>query len=225
MAKGPRRHTSQARRRETPSTPASPPRLVLAWRRVAFLAAILYGRFLQICSCLTSWAWGQRWNIWSGVFRVATLLSVSYLVYDRIYEADATISAPASDPAFPFTYPFTIMNNSHIFAIRDVTWDCRNLRVVANGVRITGVQEVRGTSNIVQAGKSLNIDCAPIGPTSRFFRTRDKPTVSVAVLEIEISYSAVFLGVYTFHRHPPPTLFTWFADATNPQWIKGDFAK
>src|ERR1700680_4131439 len=50
---------------------------------------------------LPNWFWSYRWSIfrrsWAFIrhginlfFRVATLVSVGYLVYDRIYEADAT---------------------------------------------------------------------------------------------------------------------------------------
>src|ERR1700737_1475190 len=75
------------------------------------------------------WTWHHRWRTakWIGVlfWRSATLLSVGYLVYDRYYETDATLSVPASDPSFPFTFPFAITNNSHVFAIRNVAWSCR----------------------------------------------------------------------------------------------------
>ena len=48
-------------------------------------------------------------------FRSLTLLSVFYLVFDRIYETSATISAPAPDALKPFSFPFSVRNNSHFF--------------------------------------------------------------------------------------------------------------
>lgn len=168
-----------------------------------------------------------RWEpFWSWFFRFLTFLSVSYLVYDRVYEADATIAASASDPAFPFTFPFTITNNSHISAIENVRWDCRYLHVeFGDHNTLNAGQLIQGSTSRIAAGKTLNINCDAVGPKSRFVHMSERPKVASAVLLIELSYTSNFFGLYPLHRHPTPTRFTWFADATNPQWIKGDFAE
>jgi hypothetical protein len=177
------------------------------------------------------WIWRHPWksahSLWGVSFRVATLLSVSYLVYDRIYEADVTISAAASDPNFPFSFPFTITNNSHIFAIKNVTWNCRPIIIKwGNGnVLSEGNMIIRGVTSVIDAGKNLNIDCSIIGPNSRFMHTSGPVKIDAATLAIEVSYKADFFSVFSMTRHPTPSLFTWFANATNPQWIKGDFAR
>lgn len=160
-----------------------------------------------------------------GFWRGATLLSVSYLVYDRIYETDATISAPASDPNFPFTFPFSITNNSHVFAIRNVTWTCQYIKLLwGNDNQITDSREIRGSVSEILPGHNLNFDCAAIGPTSRFIRS-DKAHVSAAEIQIAVTYEASLFGLFGLSRHPSPTKFTWFSDAANPQWVKGDFLK
>jgi len=192
------------------------------------------GRYSQQAAV---WTWAHRWNIlcglWTGLrhfanifWRVLTLLSVGYLVYDRIYESDATISSPASDPNFAFEFPFTITNNSHVFAIRNVRWDCHALKIkYENNSSIENGQFIQGTAASIAAGQSLNIDCAVIGPKSRMIRTPDKPRAAEAVMEIALAYDADFFGLFSLHRQPAPTLFTWFADASNPRWIKGNFAR
>ena len=71
--------------------------------------------------CLSRRLWQRRLAIvkatWSGFFRLATLLSVGYLVYDRIYETSVAISSETADAGQPFRIPFTVTNNSHLFWI------------------------------------------------------------------------------------------------------------
>jgi hypothetical protein len=65
-----------------------------------------------------------RANFFTWLFRLFTFISVSYLVYDRIYETGALTQSPASDPHDPFLFPFSITNMSHIFTLRDIKWRC-----------------------------------------------------------------------------------------------------
>ena len=114
--------------------------------------------------------WKHRWGLARtlslGFWRLVTLASVAYLVYDRIYESDATLSVSASDPNFAFEFPFTITNNSHVFAIRNVKWSCHILSIKFEKGNVgTEWETIRGASNVIAAGQNLNIDCAlcPIG--------------------------------------------------------------
>src|ERR1700733_13395967 len=59
---------------------------------------------------------------WGGVWRLATAISVGYLVFDRIYETSVTVTAPVPDARRPFEFPFSITNNSHLWSIRNVAW-------------------------------------------------------------------------------------------------------
>jgi len=237
MTKGPRRHTNQARRRETPSRQAIPPSpkgaKALDCRRPIYHVSILLNRLGKNCFFLISWPWRHPWtvtralgrgtrHVWGFSFRIATLLSVSYLVYDRIYEADATISASASDPRAALMFPFTITNNSHIFVIRDVRWNCKYILLVSGipgfeGARFENTAAINGTRAAIEAGRSFNFDCNLLGPKTS--------PITTAVLDVGLTYRSDFFGWFSLVRHPSPTRFTWVSSASNPQWIKGDFAK
>ncbi len=179
----------------------------------------------SLLGALLSKRWMIARSLWNGFFRFATLLSVSYLVYDRFYEADATIAASASDPQFAFEYPFTITNNSHVFKIRDVHWKCEYIKISAENISMSDSSSIAGSTNVILPGKVLNIDCSVIGPNSRIINIPQKPKITEAIIKIEVSYKADLFGLYAFDRKPEPALFRWFADASNPQWIKGEFAK
>lgn len=182
--------------------------------------------------CLGSgafWIWHHRWKTakWIAIlfWRGVTLLSIGYLVYDRVYEADATLSASASDPTFAFAFPFTITNNSHIFVIRNVRWSCQALHIKwGNNNRIENSQIISGSRSEIAAGQPLNIDCSIVGPNSRFVHTDAGIKVDQATIRIVLEYDADFL-FFRLHRTPPPTLFTWWGSASNPQWIKGNPAQ
>lgn len=241
MAKRPPPNAALATRQERSLGPATLPYRghKILWPAIFALNLVSY--FLWHLGRLILWmahsAWSHRWAIllacWNGLrvstrvfWRIVTLVGVVYLVYDRFFEADATLSAPASDPSFAFEFPFTITNNSHIFAIRNVAWNCHILRLrFGNNNTLQEGQFIQGTAAMIAPGQSLNIDCSVIGPKSRMIRTPEKPSISEATLEIALAYNADFFGIFSLHRRPPPALFTWFPDASNPQWIKGNFAK
>ena len=172
------------------------------------------------------WLWGHKLLAldWAAVFfwRCVTLLGVIWLVYDRIYEADATLSAPASDPKFLFEFPFAITNNSHVFTIRNVRWACEpiEIRWPVNMV-VNGGQLISGTTAAIGPGQTLNFECAFAGLNPQVLRA-DKVVVEKAALRISLEYDADFFGLFTLHRRPSATMFTWSADASNPQWIKGN---
>jgi hypothetical protein len=113
---------AQEQSQKTPSTQASLRFLVAA---LSFFAYCLrqFGRGIRQSPRLILRSLGNE-RMWTWFFRVLTLVSVSYLVSDRIYEMDATISSPASDPKNAFLFPFSIQNNSHIFRIKNIQWAC-----------------------------------------------------------------------------------------------------
>jgi hypothetical protein len=159
----------------------------------------------------------------NGFFRLATLLSVAYLVFDRIYETDATISSLASDASDAFKLPFTMKNNSHLFKIQNISWRCGAVHVKTewqNDVKIGGV--LKGTKNILEPGQTLNIDCNVFGPTSHIANFPAADKVVQATIEIQMDYVVNIFG-YEWHRYPK-TLFTYYDGATYSRWIRGDFA-
>ena len=155
------------------------------------------------------------------------MLGFSYLIFDRFYETSATISSPVLNVQRPFVFVFTITNNSHLFAIRNVYWDCMidHLRTT-NGADFTNAQIASsGLSSEILPGQGLNINCntTPAGGTAIGFPPDVR--ISEATMRIKISYDADILWIFSLPLSPPPTRFSWFTEGATPQWIKGDFAK
>jgi hypothetical protein len=161
------------------------------------------------------------------LFRLATVLSVGYLVYDRVYETVATITSPASDPNHPFMFPFAITNSSHLFTFRNISWFCDAIHIKADiGTVIDNIGIISGTANEILPGQSLNIYCDPAGPILRLIHRSEK--ILEACIAIRLRYDVdvyYVIGHYLSSRFPAPTTFTWFPHATSPQWIRGEFAK
>ena len=173
---------------------------------------------------LPSWIWHDKSLIVTWIFRVLTLSSAGYLVVDRIYETDATVTTVASYPKNPFLFPFSINNNSHLFSIRNVIWKCVVVTAKdANNNSFLNDTSIFGTQSEIAAGGNLNITCNVLGGTSHIIRT-SAPIVQ-ATLRIELSYQSNLFGFYYWNCHPRPTEFTWMSDASNPQWVRGEFAK
>jgi len=168
----------------------------------------------------------KKWDYWiNWIFRIATILTVGYLGFDRLYETDATISVFASDPADPFSFPFTITNNSHLFTITDVQWTCVVEHLKAGGVTMDNVSQLTGSVNPILPGQLVNFDCAMFGRHSHIIHMPITPKVENLSMVIGFTYKVRLFGIIPLQKHPRPTRFTWFADATNPQWIRGEFAR
>jgi hypothetical protein len=163
-----------------------------------------------------SLAWFRN-NFFVWLFRIFTLVSVVYLVYDRVYETGALILSPASDPKNPFLFPFSITNMSHIFTLRDIKWECsfpfrtydrRN----GNNNIFDDVGNVAGTSKELPPGGTLNFACGP--PMGQL------PPPQILKVIIKVDYNTRILWFYTLHRSPSEQ-FTWAGGAERPQWIRG----
>lgn len=168
-------------------------------------------RFLAIS------VWKHRSTLSTSFWRAITLVSIFYLIFDRMYETSATISLVASDPKEPFYFPFTITNNSHIFNLKDIRWTCnfKELIYERNNVA-TDNRSIFGTKSEILSGDVLNIPC-------RFPIVFTNTRLLAGTIFIEIEYETSIFGLFDWHRHPKPTRFTWAANATNSQWIRGDF--
>jgi len=150
-------------------------------------------------------------------FRATALLSVGYLVYDRVYETGVTISSTGSDLRNPLYFPFAIANNSHIFTLEHIEWTCHIVRYEAGSIDFTNnSMTITGSAAEMPPGGILNVPC------KNMFNGFAPPRR--AELYLEVSYDTNIFGMYTLKRKPR-MLFTWAADSTNPQWIKGEFAK
>jgi hypothetical protein len=173
------------------------------WRSAKLFKSVLY------------WTWKKHDGVAAWTFRLLTLISFGYLIYDRIFETSATISSVASDPNNPFYFPFSITNNSHIFTLRDIQWTCAVVSAKTNNITLTNVSfGFTDHASEILPGDVLNISCkrAIVG----------LPPVTQLVMSIDVVYDTKLLGIYSLTRCPK-TLFTWTADASNPQWIRGPF--
>jgi hypothetical protein len=215
--------------REKPSTPSIlqflKPIVSNFLRRFVLVLAWCIRQFGRCIRRSPAWVFRNRGKLLNVFWRTTTLLSVGYLVYDRLYETEATISSPASDPQNPFIFPFTITNNSHLFAIRNVHWSCKYTSLKSDEVNFREVNVIQGTRSEITAGRTLNIFCDPVGPDSRIVRTPRVPKVAEAIVLVGLSYDSDLLGLYLWHRTPSPITFSWFAKASNPQWIRGELAQ
>src|SRR4051794_24409461 len=133
MAKSPARRPVQSRR---PAKPLPPTTLRRLGRWFRWLAALAIGLWISaVDAAIVCLVWPYRNPIrslklaWLGLWRAAAAISVGYLVFDRIYETNATMASPASDPNEPFRMPFSITNNSHIFALKNLSWTCTALSI------------------------------------------------------------------------------------------------
>jgi len=216
---------------ERKPVPVSPPRRSLAQATLRFLSRAL--RVILACAirpriaarwCLLS-LWKNPWkslkttvNIF---FRIATLMSVGYLVFDRLYETSATVSSIVSDPKDPFRLPFTITNSSHIFTIRNISWTCRAIRIEGGHKFLGETRLLSGTTNELAPGKGVNFSCNVAGRQNSAINI-DNLTIERAVLEIGFTYDADIFG-WLWKREPTPTRFTWEPSSTSSQWLKGEF--
>jgi hypothetical protein len=193
----------------------------------------MLSRWVSLLRSLLRSLWRHHEKIASWTFRFLALPGIAYLVYDRIFEADVTISSVASDPQYAFRYPFTITNNSRIFSIRDVRWSCQAIRLVTTlGARVADGQTINGTTSVIPEAQSLNIMCNLWGPGSSMAPYPRVPVIGGpmpvsfvdARIRIALEYKLDFFGLFSFSRKPS-ALFTWAADASNPQWVRGEFAR
>jgi hypothetical protein len=77
------------------------------------------------------------------------------------------------------------------------------------------------TVSIIPAGQNLNIIC----DQSRLIHFEPKPKITSAVIQILLSYNVDILWAVRWPRVPEPTVFTWAGKASNPQWVRGYFAR
>lgn len=172
--------------------------------------AILLARFVR-------WVWRDDHLVIAWLFRALAVLSVGYLIFDRIYEIGATVSSPGSDPTKPFAYPFLITNNSHVFTLRNIRWTCHILDIKYDNpnYRVQEASVVRtGSTNTLGPSDSIAIPCSnPVAIPAKILTTD---------VRICVSYEAQILGrLWPSHPNPNPTRFTWAGWASNPQWIRG----
>jgi hypothetical protein len=156
------------------------------------------------------------WVNWA--FRLIAALSVGYLLYDRLYETGAVISVSASDPHDPTFYPFTITNQSHLFKLRNVAWECELKWLdVDNKRHMENVGLFQRSHMTIFEGQTVNFDCFKSGNIS-FFGSGKNVNFTDIEMAIHVKYSVALRSRESTMR------FRWMGKASNPQWIRGDSA-
>jgi hypothetical protein len=204
--------------------------ILRALRQVLLLIVKLW--IWLVDGCIWAAAWVRRnpsrvlRSLWSGFFRIATLISLSYLIYDRLYEIEATISAPLLNAPRPFAFVFTITNNSHLFTIRDVDWTCSvdHMKTThGNDLTSSGVN-IKGSEAKILPGQNLNVHCNGLRNKILAYLFDPEDRITEGTMRVALKYDIDIFGVFTLHPTPPPTTFTWSTEGETPLWIKGPFA-
>jgi hypothetical protein len=169
---------------------------------------------------LAKWVWFDKSQLVTWLFRFFTVLSVGYLVYDRLFETILTISAPASDPKDAFKYPFSINNSSHLFSVSKLQWQCLIISIKSDRLSLSSGTLGFATNASIQAGQNLNITCDP----SEMIHQDQRSEIKTAIIQIALSYE-MGMPWFNWHIAPRPTPFTWIGDASNPQWVRGYYAR
>jgi hypothetical protein len=199
--------------------PASPPQTSDA--EASSASPVWCYALIRRVRTIAGWFWYDKSLLMTWLFRFLTLTSVFYLVYDRLHETNLTVSVVGSDPNDPFKYPFSIKNSSHIFSMSTIQWKCLLISVEGAGLHMG--HDVLGFSTVstIPAGQNLNITCDP----SNIFRIEPKPKITLAVIQILLSYNVDILWLIHWRRVPDPAIFTWAGNTSNPQWVRGNFAR
>jgi len=173
----------------------------------------------RICGILL-WLWLDKGQIFTWIFRLAALASISYLVSDRFYETGIVISVSSSDPKQPFYFPFSLTNNSHIFAMHNIKHNCfvDDLELPGGGgLKNIGIS-FQGESSKLEPGDIVNVSCR------RALNVANGVVPTKVVIHIVVDYDMSVLWFFTLHRDIAMK-FTWGGDASNPQWIRGELVE
>ncbi len=179
--------------------------LLSLWCAIRYCACILWRAARGVGGFLRRYDFQVNW-----VFRVLALLGFVYLVLDRIYETSATISATGADPNDALAYPFALTNNSHLFTIRKLHFECTVVKLISKGGSTIENSTTESTTLLeVLPGKTVNFAC------SSYYI--EGPHIA-GVVQISASYKMALLP---FEVKDVP--FRWGGKTANPQWVRGDF--
>jgi hypothetical protein len=145
---------------------------------------------------------------WIGIlfWRAVTLLSLAWLIFDRVYETGATIAPTGSAPKKSLYFPFAVSNNSHIFTLRNVRWSFHVLEAQFGGLAMQDIMfNVAGKIDEIAPGDVANVSCRRA--------IAGLPAPSKLTLRLNVEYDTKILG-YEFSRRPS-VLLTCAADASS----------
>jgi hypothetical protein len=136
-----------------------------------------------------------------------------------------TISAPVPNALKAFSFPFAMTNNSHLFSIRNLEWQCiaaAHLKTDTNQP-FEDIKLVSGSSSAINPGETINVNCNKPHGTGQIIGSTGQ--VVEGRMVIRVRYNVPIFGVFFWPRLPAPTEINLFTDGASPQWIKGRFAE
>jgi hypothetical protein len=138
---------------------------------------------------------------------LATAIAILSPILDALKRPDIGVSG--SDPSQPFALPFTVKNNSSLFAMVDTTPECEIDKV--------GTREGGGI-------RWLTLELSP------YTVSRDSTgnfTCSIDLVPNDIVSAHIFVyfryKTLFWQRTSPRAEFTWDTQVSPPRWIEGAF--
>jgi hypothetical protein len=121
-----------------------------------------------------------------------------------VFDTEPQIEFPAL-ATDPFSLPFSIKNNSPIFALRETQWRCRIDRIERATGSLTLWDADYTKAGEITPGKAALARC--------YVQGDGKFGATITAL---VKYKTLW-----FSREADPAAFTWLADAQPPRWIAG----
>ncbi len=99
------------------------------------------------------------WKVIERISVVGSVIGVIYLIYDSFYQTTVSVDFAYSDPKTAIDNPITLKNNSNMFTIRNIKWQCEIVREHFAGASSIENNNVTFTGFIssIKPGAYLNI--------------------------------------------------------------------
>jgi hypothetical protein len=150
---------------------------------------------------------------------IPSLFGIGVLAYSVLRNPDVSSDLNA-DVSQPFTFMFTMKNNSSLFHMQDVKIYCDTEKVImTNNHSLEGFSVVDTTHTTIGPEEVLNFRCAVAGAPGRNLFVAKPGDILDAHISIFVKYTMAGIS-----RTSPRTEFTWYTDGIPPHWIKGKIA-
>jgi hypothetical protein len=149
-------------------------------------------------------------SILAAIVTFGGVVGLIWLIYDTYEHTFPEIHLFATDSHWPFLLPFTVKNNSSIFAMHDIQWYCYIDKIdFAAGGGIYYIMLSDSTKTTIGPEKAVNYRCLLAGVESKWLKS--------GRLLVYVKYFT--LG---FIRTSDSVPFTWLPQADPPRWIEGE---
>jgi hypothetical protein len=136
---------------------------------------------------------------------VAGLLSLA----DYYFQTTPAIHITGSDASNPFLFPFSIKNESKLFDLHDVKWECKIHTVLDPGNNMDGDHVAGGKTKIIPSnGEPVNSTCGASMVNGMY--------VTSLKLWVHVDYKLLWMS------RSSDAAFTWITGTSSPKWIEGE---